>query len=277
MYLNHNIVRIPRCFLLSLLAVFTLSSCGKVAEKAPMDGTMSIKAVTENAYPPMNFADAQGKGIGLEYDLTNKIAAYLGRPVEWHVASWDVMIQSIRQKMYDVAMDGIAITPQRKEQVDFSLPFLTIRQMMLVRENETRFQNSKEFLANPNLKIGAQTGTTNFYVAVDLLGTSPENPGHRITLFEHFGSSVQALLSGDVDAIILDEVSSQGYIGSTSGRVTALPEVLAEEKIAYIFPKGSPLVTEFNKAILAFQADGTLSRMAEYWFVEYGRAEAAQY
>lgn len=254
-----------------LVVMLLLASCAKSQNINEQSLSQTpIRAVTENAYPPLNFADAEGKGIGLEYELTNKIAQVLGRSVDWNLASWDVMIQSIRQNMYDVGMDGIAVTPERQEQVDFSVPFLTIRQVMLVRSNENRFTDVKQFLSNPTLKIGAQTGTTNFYVAVDLLGTTPDNPGPRIVLFEHFGSSVQALLSGDVDMVILDEVSSQGYARSTGGRVKSLPESLSEEEIAFIFPKGSPLVAEFNSAIESFRADGTLDRMANYWFTQYG-------
>ena len=255
--------------LATVLICFSVFSCAKSDASAQASENKEIRAVTENAYPPLNFSGSDGKGIGLEYDLTNKIADRLGRKVQWSLASWDVMIQSVRQDMYDVAMDGIAITPERKEQVDFSIPYLTIKQIMLVRSDENRFKTTAEFLALSHARIAVQTGTTNFYVAVNLLKTTPENPGERITLFEHFGSAIQALISGDVDMVILDDISAKGYMRSTGGRVKVLDEVLSQEEIAYIFPKGSPLVQQFNESIRAFAQDGTIDELAEKWFVRF--------
>ncbi len=262
-----------RAFLKYVLAMvlicFSVFSCAKSDTSAQASENKEIRAVTENAYPPLNFSGSDGKGIGFEYDLTNKIADRLGRKVQWNLANWDVMIQSVRQDMYDVAMDGIAMTPERKEQVDFSIPYLMIKQIMLVRSDENRFKTTAEFLALSHARIAVQTGTTNFYVAVNLLKTTPENPGERITLFEHFGSAIQALISGDVDMVILDDISARGYMRSTGGRVKALDEVLSQEEIAYIFPKGSPLVQQFNQSIQAFTQDGTIDALAEKWFVQF--------
>lgn len=254
--------------LTTALICFFVFSCAKSGISAQDSENKEIKAVTENAYPPLNFSGGDGKGIGLEYDLTNKIAERLGRKVQWNLASWDVMIQSVRQNMYDVAMDGIAMTAERKEQVDFSIPYLTIKQIMLVRNDENRFKTTAEFLALNHARVAVQTGTTNFYVAVNLLKTTPENPGERITLFEHFGSAIQALISGDVDMVILDDISARGYMRSTGGRVKTLDEVLSQEEIAYIFPKGSPLVQQFNESIEAFIQDSTINQLAEKWFVQ---------
>ncbi len=130
-------------------------------------GGRSIVAVTENAYVPLNFADpATGEGIGLEYDLFNEIAKRLNAKVDWQLASWDVMIQAVRDGQFEVGMDGITINDERKAQVDFSDSYLTSQQFMLVRADETRFADAASFAADTNLLVGAQAGTTNFYVAV---------------------------------------------------------------------------------------------------------------
>lgn len=256
---------------ISALICAALISCQKTAEDSGKTAKESIIAVTENAYPPLNFASEDGKGMGFEYDLTNEIASKIGRKVQWSLAGWDVMIQSVRQGMYDVGMDGIAVTDERKEQIDFSIPYLTIRQIMLVRSDESRFRTAAEFAAIPEAKIAVQTGTTNFYVAVNLLQTTPENPGQRIVLLENFGAAVQALISGDVDMVILDDVSARRYTENEE-RLKTLDDVLSEEQIAYIFPKNSLLVEEFNEGILALQQDGTIDRLQEKWFVRYGNS-----
>ena len=105
-----------------------------------------IKAVTENAYVPLNFADPKtGQGIGWEYDAVNEIAKRLNFKVEWNLSSWDTMIQAVREGQFDVGMDGITINDERKKQVDFSDPYMVSEQFMLVRADENRFTDAETF------------------------------------------------------------------------------------------------------------------------------------
>lgn len=260
------------------LSVF--AACAALALAAPagaqelpdLDGR-TIKAVTENAYYPLNFEDpATGEGIGLEYDLFNEIAARLNANVQWELSSWDVMIQAVREGQYDVGMDGITITEERATQVDFSDPYLTSEQFMLVRADEDRFADAESFAADDDLLIGAQPGTTNFYVAVyDVLDGDEANP--RIRLFETFGASVQALLSGDVDTVLMDNTSAQGYIGANPGAFKVVGEPLGSEDFGFIFTPGSDLVEPVNAALAQMREDGTLAALETKWFYEYNAAQ----
>jgi len=229
-----------------------------------------IRAVTENAYTPLNFVDpSTGKAVGWEYDAVNEIAKRLGAKVEWSVTSWDTMIQAVRSGTYDVGMDGITITDERKGQVDFSDPYMVSQQFMLVRKGESRFQNAKELAADSKLLIGAQAGTTNFYVAVySVLDGDEKNP--RIKLFETFGASVQALISGDVDCVLMDAASSRGYIGANPNKLKVVGEALGTEEFGFIFKPGSDLVAPFNAAIKSMRDDRTIDKLNTKWFYEYG-------
>src|SRR5690606_24117836 len=103
-----------------------------------------------------------------------------------------------------VGMDGITITEEREEQIDFSEPYMVSQQFMLVRADEDRISGPESFTEDESLLIGAQAGTTNFYVAVyEVLDGDEANP--RIKLFDTFGASVQALKSGDVDMVLMDQ------------------------------------------------------------------------
>jgi polar amino acid transport system substrate-binding protein len=188
--------------------------------------------------------------------------------VQWNVTAWDTMIQAVREGQYDVGMDGITITDERKQQVDFSDPYMVSQQFMLVRKDETRFSNAKELGANPKLLIGSQAGTTNFYVAVyNVLDGNEANP--RIKLFETFGAAVQALLSKDVDCVLMDAASGRGYVGANPEKLKIVGEALGTEYFGFIFKPGSDLVAPFNAAIAALKADGTLDRLNTKWFYEY--------
>lgn len=258
---------------LPFIAALVALAAPAAGQELPDLGGRTIVAVTENAYVPLNFADPKtGEGIGLEYDLFNEIAKRLNAEVDWELASWDVMIQAVRDGQFDVGMDGITINAEREEQIDFSDPYLTSQQFMLVRADEERFSDAQSFAADENLLVGAQAGTTNFYVAVyDVLDGDEANP--RIKLFDTFGASVQALTSGDVDTVLMDQTSANGYIGANPGAFKVVGDALGTEEFGFIFTPGSDLVEPVNAAIAAIKADGTLAALEEKWFYQYNAAQ----
>ena len=255
----------------SLIAAAALiaSANAVLADDLPdLDGRV-VRAVTENAYTPLNFADpASGEGIGWEYDAVNEIARRLNMKVEWNLSSWDTMIQAVREGQFDIGMDGITITKERQQQVDFSDPYLRSEQFMLVRADEDRFDTAETFAADPELLIGSQAGTTNFYAAVyNVLDGDEANP--RIKLFDTFGASVQALLNGDVDMVLTDAASSKGYIGANPDKLKVVGGPLASEDFGFIFTPGSDLVAPFNAAITSMQDDGFFDHLNTKWFFVY--------
>ena len=243
------------------------------AQDLPDLARREIVAVTENAYVPLNFADPKtGEGIGLEYDLFNEIAKRLNAKVKWELSSWDVMIQAVRDGQFEVGMDGITINDERKEQIDFSDSYLTSQQLMLVRADETRFTDAPTFAADTNLLVGAQAGTTNLYVAVyNVLDGDEANP--RIKLFDTFGASVQALQAGDVDTVLMDQTSANGYIGANPGAFKVVGTPLGTEDFGFILAKGSDLVAPINAALAQIKADGTMDALQQKWFYEYNSAQ----
>lgn len=264
--------------ILKLLATAAASlALGAVSVQAqdalPDLGGRTIVAVTENAYVPLNFADPKtGEGIGLEYDLFNEIAKRLNAKVDWQLSSWDVMIQAVRDGQFEVGMDGITINEERAELIDFSDPYLTSEQFMLVRADETRFTDAESFAGDPNLLIGAQAGTTNFYVAVyNVLDGEESNP--RIKLFDTFGTSVSALQAGDVDTVLMDQTSANGYIGANPGAFKVIGGPLGAEDFGFILTQGSDLLDPINAAIAAIKADGTMEKFQQKWFYEYNAAQ----
>jgi polar amino acid transport system substrate-binding protein len=237
--------------------------------RLPDLGGRTVVAVTENAYTPLNFVDPlTGESVGWEYEATEEICRRLNCVVDWQLAAWDTMIAAVRDGQFEVGMDGITITDERKEQVDFSDPYMVSQQFMLVRADEDRFTTPEEFAADPDLLVGSQSGTTNFYVAVyDILDGDEANP--RIKLFENFGAAVQALITGDVDMVLMDAASSRGYIGANPDKLKVVGDALGTEEFGYIFIPGSDLVAPFNAALDTMQEDGFLEQLNNRWFFMY--------
>ena len=237
--------------------------------RLPDLGGRTVVAVTENAYTPLNFVDPlTGEAVGWEYEATEEICRRLNCVVDWQLASWDTMIAAVQNGQFEVGMDGITITDERKEQVDFSDPYMVSQQFMLVRADEDRFQTPEDFAADPDLLIGSQSGTTNFYVAVyEILDGDEANP--RIKLFENFGAAVQALIIGDVDMVLMDAASSRGYIGANPDQLKVIGDPLGTEEFGFIFTPGSDLVEPFNAAIQTMEQDGFLEQLNNRWFFMY--------
>ena len=233
----------------------------------------TIQAVTENAYTPLNFADPKtGKGIGWEYDAVNEIGKRLNAKINWNIMAWDPMIQAIHDGQYDIGMDGISITDERKKQVDFSDPYMDNKEYMLVRTDEARIKTKDDFAANTDLLIGAQSGTSGFYAAIyDVLDGNEQNP--RVKLFDTFGASVQALKTGDVDMVLMDQASIDGYIAADPGVFKTVGDPIGSDQFGFIVTKGSPFLAPINAALAAMKADGTIDGLNRKWFYEYSTAK----
>lgn len=259
-----------RSVLAALAAV--LAAPAALAQALPDLGGREIVVVTENAYPPLQFLDKDGKAVGWEYDAMAEIGKRLNAKITYQTISWDAMIAAVSEGQFDIGMTGITIRDDRKDKVDFSDAYMRSEMVMLVRGDETRFTDAKSFAANPDLLMAAQPGTTPFYVGVyEVLDGNEANP--RIKLFETFGAGVAALRAGDVDLVLTDGTAGNGYVAASNGGLKIVGDKLGTEDFGFIFPKGSDLVAPVNAAIAAMQADGTLDALNTRWFLEYKMGE----
>ena len=94
----------------------------------------------------------------------------------------------------------------------------------------------------------------------------------RLVTYETFPVAVQALIAGDVDAVVMDDVAGQGYVGVNAEQVQLVGEPLtALQELGFMFPPDSDLVEPFNAALASMEADGTLTAINNKWFL--GAAE----
>ena len=116
---------------------------------------------------------------------------------------------------------------------------------------------------------GAQAGTSAFYTAIyDVLDGDEANP--RVKLFDTFGASVQALKSGDVDAVIADQSAAAGYIGADPGAFKQVGDAIKSEPLGFILTPGSDLVAPLNAAIDQMRADCTPDALNKRWLFDHG-------
>lgn len=253
------------------LCIIVLSACGGTKPASGCLGTAKdaivdldcreIKIAVENAYLPFNYISATtGEAGGWDYDAWNEICTRLHCTPVYVESAWDGMIQSVSDGQYDVGADGVTNTPDRQKQVDFSIGYQQIQQRLLVRKGETRFTTIEEIVTNPELKLGTQVSTTNYETATKFL------PEDRIQAFETFPFAVQALLAGDLDAIIIDEVVGLGYQGTNADQLELVGPSISSDELGFIYPLGSDLKAPVDQALQAMIDDGTLAKLQVKYF-----------
>lgn len=258
--------------LVFIMSVTLLSACAPSNAAAPgCLGSASaaivdldcqeITIAVENAYLPFNYISATtGKPGGWDYETWAEICTRLHCSPVFVESAWDGMIQSVSQGQYDTAGDGITITDERKDMVDFSMGYIQINQRLLVRKSETRFASIEDIAANPALVLGTQLNTSNYETATKYL------PEETIKGFEQFPFVVQALITGDVDAVIIDEIVGMGYQGTNADKLELIGPAISGDELGFIYPKGSSLRDIVDQALQAMQEDGTLAKLNLKYF-----------
>jgi len=230
----------------------------QASAKLPDMGGKSITVAVENAYPPFNQIDKNtNKGVGWDYDTVTEICKRLNCSADFKQAAWDGIFPAMQAGEYDMLADGVTITVSRTKIVDFSMPYVTIGQVLLTRADETRTVD--EFKADSKALIGTQLGTTNELVAKENF------PTERIKSYEDFPGAVQALIAGDVDAVVIDNVTASGFMSENPGKLKIQGQLTSDEQLGFVFPKGSELKGLINSALESMKADGTLDQLNKKW------------
>jgi polar amino acid transport system substrate-binding protein len=265
-----------RLLVVILIFAFLAVACAPAATSAPQAtsapaggsmpdlGGREIIVAVENAYPPFNSVDENGNGIGWDYDAFTEICKRLNCVPNFTEAAWDGIFEATAAGQYDVVADGVTITDERKKTVAFSDPYMKINQILLVRADETRFTDSATLAENPDLTIATQLGTTNEQVAIDMVGEA------RVKSFEVFDGPVLALLSGDADAVVIDEQAGLGFMEINKDKMKMLDERLTSEELGFVYPQGSDLIVPIDAALAAMKADGTLAALYAKWWPQPG-------
>jgi polar amino acid transport system substrate-binding protein len=158
---------------------------------------------------------------------------------------------------YDMLADGVTVTTDRAQIVDFSTPYVEVNQYLLVRTAETR--TVEQMKADTNAKIGTQIGTTNAIAATAYFTNK------TIQSFEDFGAAVLALKSGDIDGVVIDNIAAVGFMNENPGVFKLDGQIATGETLAFVFPKNSTLEGPVNAALAAMTTDGTLTQLNKKW------------
>lgn len=248
--------------LLILSLVFLLSACGDkdkteqgalpVIQEGKALSDKQLDLATNATFPPYEFYDGEAM-VGIDIDIAKAVADSLGYTVKMHDMEFNNIIASIESGKTDGGIAGMTITDERKENVDFSIPYAKSVQVVIVTE-DSPIQTIDDLEGK---KIGTQLGTTGDIYATDDFGEK------NVQSFDKHSDAIMALESGRVDCVMVDEQTAKSFI-NTKDTLKLLDTAYADEEYAIALPKGNTaLVEEINTVLKALQENGTIQTIVD--------------
>jgi len=114
-------------------------------------------------------------------------------------------------------------------------------------------------LATPGIRIGVQLGTTG-HIHADEHFTEAE-----VIPYDTNSDAILAVITGDVDAVIMDSEPARSFVERNSDSIKLLDELLSQEAYGIALPLGSPYTVLFDDAINTLRDNGTLYNLIDYW------------
>jgi polar amino acid transport system substrate-binding protein len=228
------------------------------------DGKLTI-ATGEPAYFPWVIDDEPESGEGFEAAVAYAVADQLGfdeDDVVWVRSSFEASIAP-GPKDFDLNLQQFSITPEREEAVDFSSPYYETTQTVITKGSSAA-ADASSIADLSGLIVGAQTGTTSFTAAEELIA-----PTGGVSAFNSNEDAKAALEAGQIDALVVDLPTAFYMTGAELDDgviVGQLPQTDGEgDAFGIVLPKDSALTDEVTDAVDALREDGTLDDLAAEW------------
>ncbi len=212
---------------------------------------------TDATYPPMESLDENGHFVGIDIDIAKEIASDLGVQPDFRNISWEEIFNTLRAGEVDLIISSITITGERAQTMDFSDPYFNAGQVVVTTADKTEIIKGLENLAGK--KVAVQTETTSEVEAKKY--TDPS----LVLTFDNYDLAKQALLAGNVDAIIIDYPAGIGMV-AREDNLKIIGEPFTQEFYGVAVKKGEQrLLEEINKTIRRLKRTGELKRIEEKW------------
>ena len=228
-------------------AAFTTVTPGKL--------TMSTNA----SFPPYEMVADDGSFEGIDIEVAGAIAQKLGLELQVDDMGFDACLQAAQTGKSDIVMAGVTVTEERQAVMDFSNSYANGVQVVIVKEGSPI--QTVDDLANANM-IGCQMGTTGYIYCSD----TPENGGFgedHVTPYDDGAAAVQALMNGQIDAVVIDNMPAQEYVAANPGLKILDGEFTNEDYAIGVAKGNTELLNAINGALEELQADGTLQSIVD--------------
>ena len=262
-------------FVLATLMLLSLCACGEKPSDEPK--TEKLIMATNAAFPPYEYVDDNGDYAGIDVEIAGLIAKELGMELEIKDVDFGAILGGVESGMYDIGMAGMTVKEERLKQVNFSSTYATAKQVVIVKA-DAAYTSFEEFYTgfdadgNPSgiidgLKIGVQQDTTGHIYASD----DPENWGFgedAVIPYKTGPDAVQALLTGKVTAVIIDNEPAKAFVAQNAG-LKILDGAYADEEYAIAIKKeNTELLTKVNAALKKLTDNGEIDKIVKKYIKE---------
>ena len=241
----------------------TAAACTPTTLKTLTAGKLTI-GTDDPAYGPWFDSNTPSNGKGFESAVAYALAAKLGYTkdqVTWVKAPFNTVIQP-GVKHFDLDINQVSITPERKNAVDFSSGYYDVAQAIITIKG-SKIAKATSIADLKNAKLGAQLGTTSYTTITDVI-----KPKNKPAVFDSNDIAKQALGNGQIDGLVVD-LPTAFYITAVDLKNGLIVGQFAPgaggEQFGMVLTKGSPITTCVSTAVDALRADNTLAGIASTW------------
>ena len=262
-----KIISLILALTLALTAMFALNSCGG------NDDTLVV--YTEAGFAPYEFF-YENEIVGVDVKIMEAVAAKLGKTLKVEDVAFDSIIGAVKSGKADAGAAGITITDERAEEVDFSIPYSSTEQYIIVKADNNEIKNL-ETLAGK--KIGVQQGTTSDFLVEELLADGALGAS---TLTPYDAPAVAAAALGTkIDAVVTDKLTAEVIAASSNGAYKTFKFVKADgsdvaevEEYGIAVAKGNTeLLAVINEVLTELIANGTIAQWEQQYNDLYSQIE----
>ena len=243
-------------------AVTTEAAAAETAAELTTVSEGELHMATNAAFPPYEMT-SDGEGYdgyeGIDVEVAAKIAEKLGLKLVIDDMEFGSVITSVQSGKADMAMAGLTVTEERKQNVDFTDSYATGVQVVIVPEDSDIA--SVDDLANDKM-IGCQDGTTGYIYCSDTV----ENGGYgedHVTSYTNGAMAIEALKAGKVDAVVIDNEPAKQFVAVNEGLKILDTEYIVENYAIGISKDNPALCAAVNNALNELIADGTVQQIVD--------------
>ena len=217
----------------------------------------------DDTFAPMGFRDENGEVVGFDIDLAKEVASRLGVTLEIKPIEWSSSILSLNKGDVDVLWNGVTINDARKQQINFSKPYLNNR-LVIVKAIDDATINSKDDLAGKVL--GVQVGSNDEALTAD---PSSKN-AKEIRRYDVNVNAFLDLQAKRIDAVIIDEVAAQYYISDKKAPFVVVDKSPLTEELYGVGVRKTDgqLLAEIDRILDDMKADGKAAEISQKWFAK---------
>ena len=238
------------------------SASGSVSNGDPAFTTVTpgkLTMSTNASFPPYEMVADDGSFEGIDIEVAGAIAQKLGLELQVDDMGFDACLQAAQTGKSDIVMAGVTVTEERQAVMDFSNTYANGVQVVIVKEGSPI--QTVDDLANANM-IGCQMGTTGYIYCSD----TPENGGFgedHVTPYDDGAAAVQALMNGQIDAVVIDNMPAQEYVAANPGLKILDGEFTNEDYAIGVAKGNTALLDAINDALEELSNDGTIQSIVD--------------